>query len=59
MQVSRDITEQRNITSVIKEGQEKNKKELEQLRDTFNYSADGSVRNIEYFVHKKTCHAVN
>lgn len=53
MQVSRDIADQKNITSVIKEGQEKNKKELEQLRDTFNYSADGSNRNIEEIIEKK------
>ena len=52
-QVNRDITDQRNITSVIKEGQEKNRKELEQLRDTFNYSADGSVRDIEKIIEKK------
>lgn len=53
MQVSRDILDQKNITSVIKEGQEKNRKELEQLRDTFNYSADGSVRDIEKIIEKK------
>lgn len=53
MQVSRDIADQKNITSVIKEGQEKNKKELEQLRDTFNYSADGSIRDIEEIIEKK------
>lgn len=53
MQVSRDIADQKNITSVIKEGQEKNRKELEQLRDTFNYSADGSVRDIEKIIEKK------
>ena len=53
MQVSRDIADQKNITRVIKEGQEKNRKELEQLRDTFNYSADGSVRDIEKIIEKK------
>lgn len=51
--VSKDLKEQKELASAIQDQQRKNRDELVELRNTFNYKGNGAARDMDKIIESK------